>query len=79
MISDKRIDDMKRKSENVYTWRCSYSTWSNWMFKVIIPKIVFKELEKIDTTDKQLVFDKLKDLEKGHFENDKYLQGKHRR
>ena len=33
------------------------------MFKVIIPKIVFKELEKIDTTDRQLVFEKLKDLE----------------
>ena len=39
------------------------------MFKVIIPKIVFKELEKIDTTDRQLVFDKIKDLENGYFEN----------
>ena len=39
------------------------------MFKVIIPKIVFKELEKIDNTDRQLVFEKLKDLENGHFEN----------
>ena len=48
------------------------------MFKVIVPKIVFKELEKIDTTDRQLVFDKIKDLEKGHFENDKTLQGKHK-
>ena len=48
------------------------------MFKVIIPKIVFKELEKIDTADRQLVFDKIKDLEKGHFENDKSLQGKHK-
>ena len=48
------------------------------MFKVIIPKIVFKELEKIDNTDRQLVFEKLKDLENGHFENDKSLQGKHK-
>jgi mRNA interferase RelE/StbE len=48
------------------------------MFKVIIPKIVFKELEKIDNTDRQLVFEKLKDLEKGHFENDKSLQGKYK-
>ena len=48
------------------------------MFKIIIPKIVFKELEKIDTTNRQLVFDKIKDLENGHFENDKSLQGKHK-
>ena len=48
------------------------------MFKVIVPKIVFKELEKIDTTDRQLVFDKIKDLEKGHFEKDKALQGKYK-
>ena len=38
----------------------------------------FKELEKIDNTDRQLVFEKLKDLENGHFENDKSLQGKHK-
>jgi mRNA interferase RelE/StbE len=48
------------------------------MFKVIIPKIVFKELEKIDTSNRQLVFDKIKDLENDHFENDKSLQGKHK-
>ncbi len=48
------------------------------MFKVIVPKIVFKELEKIDNSNRQLVFDKIKDLEKGHFENDKTLQGKHK-
>ena len=48
------------------------------MFKVILPKIVFKELEKIDSVNKQLVFDKIKDLENGHFENDKSLQGKHK-
>ncbi len=48
------------------------------MFKVIIPKIVFKELEKIDITHRQLVFDKIKDLENGHFENDKSLQGKYK-
>ena len=34
------------------------------MFKVIVPKIVFKELEKIDNSNRQLVFDKIKDLEK---------------
>ena len=48
------------------------------MFKVIIPKIVFKELEKIDINHRQLVFDKIKDLENGHFENDKTLQGKYK-
>lgn len=48
------------------------------MFKVIVPKIVFKELEKIDITNRQLVFDKIKDLENGNFENDKSLQGKHK-
>ena len=48
------------------------------MFKVIFPKIVFKELEKIALEDRQLVFDKIKDLESGHFEKDKSLQGKHK-
>lgn len=48
------------------------------MFKVIVPKIVFKELEKIDNSNRQLVFDKIKDLQNGHFENDKALQGKYK-
>lgn len=48
------------------------------MFKIIVPKIVFKELEKIDISNRQLVFDKIKDLENGHFENDKVLQGKYK-
>ncbi|MDP3464654.1 MAG: type II toxin-antitoxin system RelE/ParE family toxin [Sulfuricurvum sp.] len=48
------------------------------MFKIIVPKIVLKELEKIDTENLQLIFDKIKDLEKGIFSTDKALQGKHK-
>jgi mRNA interferase RelE/StbE len=48
------------------------------MYKIIVAKIIFKELEKIDSINRQLVFDKIKDLENGHFINDKPLQSKHK-
>ena len=48
------------------------------MFKVIVPKATFKELEKIDTQNQKLVFEKIKDLESGNFLNDKALKGKHK-
>jgi len=47
------------------------------MFKVIVPKFALKELSKITKTDQQLIFDKIKDLEKGIFTGDKLLKGKH--
>jgi len=37
------------------------------MFKVIVPKAAFKELEKIDTINQKLIFEKIKDLEMGNF------------
>ena len=48
------------------------------MFKVIVPKATFKELEKIDTQNQKLIFEKIKDLEVGNFLNDKALKGKHK-
>ena len=48
------------------------------MFKVIIPKASFKELEKIDRVNQKLIFKKIKDLEVGNFSNDKTLKGKHK-
>ena len=48
------------------------------MYKVIIPKFALKELSKIDKSDQQLIFDKIKELENGNFSNDKPLKGKHR-
>jgi len=45
------------------------------MYKVIIPKYALKELSKIDKENQQLIFDKIKDLEKGIFTNDKSLKG----
>ncbi len=48
------------------------------MFKVIIPKFALKELSKIDKTNQQLIFDKIKELENGNFSNDKSLKGKHK-
>jgi mRNA interferase RelE/StbE len=48
------------------------------MYKVIIPKYALKELSKIDKVNQQLVFDKIKDLEKGIFVSDKSLKGKHK-
>jgi len=48
------------------------------MFKIIVPKTTFKELEKIDTQNQKLIFEKIKDLEVGNFSNDKALKGKHK-
>jgi len=47
------------------------------MFKIIIPKAAFKELEKIDSKNQELIFKKIKDLEAGIFTSDKALKGKH--
>ena len=49
------------------------------MFKVIVPKATFKELEKIDTQNQKLIFEKIKDLESGNFSSDKALKGKFRK
>ena len=48
------------------------------MFKVIVPKTTFKELEKIDTLNQKLIFEKIKNLEIGNFSTDKALKGKHK-
>jgi mRNA interferase RelE/StbE len=48
------------------------------MFRVIIPKTAFKELEKIDPENQKLVFSKIKDLEQGIFTSDKALKGQHK-
>jgi len=48
------------------------------MFRIIIPKATFKELEKIDSENQKLVYSKIKDLEAGVFTSDKALQGKHK-
>jgi len=48
------------------------------MFKIIIPKITFKELEKLDSANQKLVYSKIQDLEKGVFTSDKALKGKHK-
>ncbi|HEO99176.1 MAG: type II toxin-antitoxin system RelE/ParE family toxin [Campylobacterales bacterium] len=48
------------------------------MFKIIIPKAAFKELEKIDSENQKLIYSKIQDLEKGLFAADKALQGKHK-
>lgn len=49
------------------------------MFKIIIPKASFKELEKIDSENQKLIFSKIKELEKGIFTTDKALKGKFRK
>ncbi len=48
------------------------------MYKIIVPKAVFKELEKIDKQDQHLVYNKIKELEAGNFSTDKALKGKHK-
>ena len=48
------------------------------MFKIIVPKATFKELEKIDTQNQKLIFEKIKDLESGNFSSDKALKGKYK-
>jgi len=48
------------------------------MYQVIVTKNTLKELSQIDKGNQQLIFNKIKDLEKGIFNNDKALQGKHK-
>jgi len=48
------------------------------MFKIIVPKNTFKESEKIDRENQKLIFEKIKELEKGNFTTDKALKGKHK-
>ncbi len=48
------------------------------MFKIIIPKASFKELEKIDIENQKQIYSKIKDLEAGNFTSDKALKGKHK-
>ena len=48
------------------------------MFKVIVPKATFKELEKLDKQNQKLVYEKIKDLKEGKFAGDKSLKGKHK-
>ena len=48
------------------------------MYKIVIPSCVVKELEKIDKASQKLIFEKIKDLEKGYFSADKPLKGKHK-
>ncbi|MCP4969842.1 MAG: type II toxin-antitoxin system RelE/ParE family toxin [Arcobacter sp.] len=48
------------------------------MYKVIIPKLAFKELSKIYKVNQKLIFSEIKDLEKGIFKNDKALNGKYK-
>lgn len=48
------------------------------MYQVIIPKYALKELSKLDKENQQKIFNKIKDLEKGNFVNDKLLKGKHK-
>jgi mRNA interferase RelE/StbE len=48
------------------------------MFKIIIPKASFKELEKVDFENQKLTYSKIQDLQKGLFTTDKALKGKHK-
>ncbi len=48
------------------------------MYKVIVPKASFKELEKINPENQKLIYSKIQDLEKGIFTSDKALKGKYK-
>lgn len=48
------------------------------MYKVIVPKAAFKELEKLDKRNRRFVYEKIKELEAGNFTGDKPLKGKHK-
>ena len=48
------------------------------MYKVIIPKVVVKELSQITKSDQLLIFKKIRDLETGQFSNDKSLKGRYK-
>ena len=47
------------------------------MYKVIVEKSAFNELEKIDRQNQLSIWLKIKQLEQGDFSNDKALKGKH--
>ena len=47
------------------------------MYKVIVTKYALKELSGINKEDQQRIFNKIKDLEKGIFTNDRPLKGKY--
>lgn len=48
------------------------------MYKVIIPKIVVKELSQITKSDQLLILKKIRDLKSGKFSNDKPLKGRYK-
>lgn len=48
------------------------------MYKIIVPKAVFKELEAIGSENQKLIWTKIKDLENGNFTTDKPLKGNHK-
>jgi mRNA interferase RelE/StbE len=48
------------------------------VYKVIVPKASFKELEKINPENQKLIYSKIQDLEKGIFTSDKALKGKYK-
>ena len=48
------------------------------MYRIIIPKYALKELKKIDKENQMLIFEKIRELENGHFFKDKSLKGKHK-
>ena len=48
------------------------------MYKVAFEPEAQKEFLKLDSAAQQLVSHKIIDLQKGHFANDKALQGKHK-
>ena len=48
------------------------------MYQVIVSKPALKELSKIDKSDQQLVFNKIKELQNGNLAKDKPLKGKHK-
>ncbi len=48
------------------------------MYQIIVPKIVFKELENIDKINQLQIYEKIKELEEGIFLNDKALKGKYK-
>ncbi len=48
------------------------------MYKIIVPKVVVKELTKISKENQILIFKKIKDLESGKFSKDKPLKGRYK-
>ncbi len=48
------------------------------MYKIIVAEPALKELSKIDRSDQQLIFNKIKDLKNGNLAQDKPLKGKHK-